>query len=266
MSTGTGSIFGSTQEERNIYFPRVYAYLNLPAVGTTPSTATRLGITPANMAIFNHRYTNPTPVYPETNPDNLGYLELWTLHTSPSGKRDPVITELFHNVVHQKLATGLVGLENILHIIYGDIPESALNITDRTALNLHLKKPATTTNISTESNARLVPTYISMKHQIHLSIEFELTYPGRTSKALDKGVKEAMGFMLVQAASLTTIPDPAIKTSGYTYYGDFKYGTLTANFTEAQEGMAALIYMQEKSKGKKAVLSTPTKVFRIVIS
>jgi hypothetical protein len=124
----------------------------------------------------------------------------------------------------------------------------------------------TTTSISTENNAKLVPTYISMKHQIHLSIEYELTYPGRTSKALDKGVKEAMGFMLVQAASLTTIPDPAAKNSGYTYIGDFKRGTLTQSFTEAQEGMAVLIYMQEKSKGKKAVLGTPTKVFRIVIS
>jgi hypothetical protein len=116
------TIFGNTQDERNEYFTRVYAYLNLPAVGTTPSTATRLGITPANLAIFNHRYTNPTPVYPETSPDNLGYLELWPMHISAAGKHNPTITELFHNVEHQKLATGLVGLENILTIIYGAKP------------------------------------------------------------------------------------------------------------------------------------------------
>jgi hypothetical protein len=73
-----------------------------------------------------------------------------------------------------------------------------------------------------------------------------------------------MIFMLIQAANLTTIPDP--KTTAYTYIGDLVRGTLTANFTEAQEGMAVLFYMQEKSKGKKAVLGTPTKVFRVVIS
>jgi len=124
----------------------------------------------------------------------------------------------------------------------------------------------TTPTISTEATGKLMPMYLSMKHQIHLSIEIEITYPGTTSKAKRKGVKEAMVFILIQAANLTTIPDPALKTSGYTYLGDLVRGTLTANFTEAEEGMAALFYMQEKSKGKKAVLGTPTKVFRVVIS
>ncbi|MHB8261829.1 MAG: hypothetical protein ACYDCN_13520 [Bacteroidia bacterium] len=124
----------------------------------------------------------------------------------------------------------------------------------------------TTTSISTEATGKLMPTYISVKHQIHLSIEFELTYPGTKSKKLQHGVKEAMGFILVQAASLTTIPDPAAKNSGYTYYGDFKRGKLTTNFTETQEGMAVLIYMQTKGKGKKTVLGNPTKLLRVVIS
>ena len=124
----------------------------------------------------------------------------------------------------------------------------------------------TTATISTEATGKLMPVYLSLKKQIHLSIEIEVTYPGTKSKAKRKGVKEAMIFMLVQAANLTTIPDPALKTSGYTYLGDLVRGTLTANFTETQEGMAVLFYMQEKSKGKKAVLGTPTKVFRVVIS
>ncbi len=263
MTNSTG-IFGDTQDERNEYFTRVYAYLNLPAVGTTPSTATRLGITPANLAIFNHRYTNPTPVYPETTPDNLGYLELWPMHTSPAGKHNPTITELFHQAEKQRKGDPLVGLEDILTTIYGDIPKSALNTTDRAALNLRLKKAATSTNITTESNAKLVPIYLSLKHQIHLSIEIEVTYPGTKSKALQKGVKEAMVYMLIQAANLTTIPDPA--AGGYTYIGDLKRGTLIKNFTETQEGMAALFVMQEKSKGKKGTLSNFTKVFRVVIS
>ena len=254
------TIFGDTQVARNLYFTRVYTYLNLPAVGTTPATATRLGITPANMAIFNHLYTNPTPVYPETNPDNLGYLELWPKHTNPSGKRDPVITTLFHQREKQRKSTEPIGLEDILTTIYGDIPESALTITDRTALNLQLRKKATSTVITTEQNAKLVPIYLSMKHQIHLSIEIEVTYPGTKSKAKQKGVKEVMIFMLIQAANLTTIP----ASNTFLYVGDMKRGTFTQNFTEAEEGIAALFVMQEKStKGK---LSNFTKVFRIVIS
>jgi hypothetical protein len=256
MGSGTGSIFGSTQEERNIYFTRVVPYLNLPAVITRLGTASTYA---TNLAILNHRYSNPTPVYPETNPDNLGYLELWVLHTSPGGKRDPTITKLFHNVENQQDATGIVGLENILHTIYGDIPKSALNATDRTTLNLKLRKKASSTSI-TESNAKLVPTYLSMKKQIHLSIQVEVNYPGTKSKKKQKGVKEVMLFMLIQAANLTTIP----ASNTFLYVGDMVRGTFTQNFTESDEGMAALFVMQEKStKGK---LSNFTKVFRIVIS
>jgi hypothetical protein len=261
----TQSLFGDTQEERNIYFNRAVPYLNQPAVGTNPSTATRLGITAANLAILNKLYSNPNPVG-VTVPDNLGYLELWPLHTSPGGKHDPTITHLFHQIERRQKAGEPLGLEDQLRIIFGDIPESALTATDRTALNLHQKKAATTTTISTEATGKLLPMYLSLKKQIHLSVEIEVTYPGTTSKAKRKGVKEAMVFILIQAANLTTTPDPAAKNSGYTYLGDLVYGTLTANFTESEEGMAALFYMQEKSKGKKAVLGTPTKVFRVVIS
>ena len=253
------TIFGNTQEERNIYFNRGVPYLNQPAVGTNPSTATRLGITPANLAILNKLYSNPNPPG-VTVPDNLGYLELWPLHTSPGGKKDPTITHLFHQIERRQKAGEPLGLEDQLRIIFGDIPESALTATDRTALNLHIKKAATTTTISTEATGKLLPMYLSMKHQIHLSIEIEITYPGTKSKAKQKGVKEVMLFMIIQAANLTTIP----ASNTFLYVGDMKRGTFTQNFTEAEEGMAALFVMQEKStKGK---LSNFTKVFRIVIS
>ncbi len=251
------TIFGNTQEKRNIYFTRVVPYLNQPAVIARLGTASTFA---ANLVILNHRYSNPTPVLPETSPDNLGYLELWALHKSPGGKHDPTITELFHNVEHQKAATGLAGLENILHTIFGDIPQSALTTTDRTVLNLQKRKAKTTTSISTEATGKLVPTYLSMKKQIHLSIQVEVTYPGTKSKAKQKGVKEVMLFMIIQAANLTTIP----ASSTFLYIGDMKRGTFTKNFTEAEEGMAALFVMQEKST--KSVLSNFTKVFRIVIS
>lgn len=255
------SIWGDTQEKRNIYFARVHAYLNTPAVITRLGTATSFA---GNMIIFNHLYTNPNPVLPETSPDNLGYLELWVKHTSPSGKRDPIITALFHQRERQQKGTTIIGLEDILRIIYGDIPKTALNATDRSALNLNVKKPATTTSISTEKTGKLVPTYISLKHQIHLSIEYEITYPGTKSKALQKGVKEAMCYVFMQAANITTIPDP--RTTPYAYIGDFKRGTLTQNFKEADEGMAALVVMQTKGKGKKPALGNFTKVFRVVVS
>ncbi|MHB8260285.1 MAG: hypothetical protein ACYDCN_13890 [Bacteroidia bacterium] len=255
------SIWGDTQEKRNEYFTRVYAYLNTPSVIARLGTALSFA---GNMVIFNHLYTNPNPVLPETTPDNLGYLELWPMHISPSHKHDPLITGLFHQRERQQKGTTIIGLEDILRIIYGDIPKTALNATDRAALNLQQKKPATTTSISTEKTGKLVPTYISMKHQIHLSIEYELTYPGTKSKALQKGVKEAMCYALIVPAAQTTIPDP--RTTPYAYVGDFKRGTLTQNFTEIQEGMAALVVMQTKGKGKKATLGNFTKVFRIVIS
>ena len=105
-----------------------------------------------------------------------------------------------------------------------------------------------------------MPIYLSMKKQIHLSIEVEVTYPGTKSKAKQKGVKEVMLFMIIQAANLTTIP----ASSTFLYIGDMKRGTFTQNFTEAEEGMAALFVMQEKST--KGVLGNFTKVFRIVIS
>jgi hypothetical protein len=254
------TIFGNTQVARNEYFTRAVPYLNQPAVGTTPSTATRLGITAANMATLNHLYSNPTPVYPETTPDDLGYLELWAMHTSPGGKRNPTITKLFNAIERQHQITDPIGLENILRTIYADIPESALTTTDRTALNLQTRKAKTTVSISTEQNSRLMPIYLSMKKQIHLSIEVEVTYPGTKSKAKQKGVKEVMLFMIIQAANLTTIP----ASSTFLYIGDMKRGTFTQNFTEAEEGMAALFVMQEKST--KGVLGNFTKVFRIVIS
>ena len=151
------NIFGNTQEERNIYFTRAVPYLNQPAVGTTPSNATRLGITAANLAILNKLYSNPNPPG-VTVPDTLGYLELWVLHTSPGGKHDPTITKLFNAIERQHQITDPIGLENQLRLIYGDIPQSALTATDRTALNLQTRKAKTTTSISTEQTGRLIPT------------------------------------------------------------------------------------------------------------
>jgi hypothetical protein len=262
MST---SIFGNTQEERNVYFTRVVPYLNLPSV------VARFGLIStyaANLVILNHRYSNPTPVLPETSPDNLGYLELWTMHNSVTDKRNPLITQLFHQVEHQKKPTDPVGLENILTTIYGDIPESFLTKTDRSTLGLHTKAAKTSPVVTgsnvmgTERTISIVTIHLSLKKQIHLVIEIEVTYSDTKSKAKRKGVKDVEIYMLTQAANLTTIPDP--NTTPYAHVGDMNRGLFTQTFLPAQEGLAALFTLREKSK--KGIFGPYIGVFRVVIS
>src|ERR1039458_7592875 len=98
------SIWGNTQELRYEYFTRVYAYLNTPSVIARLGTAASFA---GNMIIFNHLYT-------KTNPDNLGILELHVLHISPSHKKDPIITGLYHQRERQQKGTTIIGLEDIL--------------------------------------------------------------------------------------------------------------------------------------------------------
>jgi hypothetical protein len=262
---GERSLFGNTQEARNVYFTRVVPYLNLPGVvarfGLIPTYAT-------NLVTLNHRYSNPTPVLPETTPDNLGYLELWVLHNSVTDKRNPLITELFHQVEHQKKSTDPLGLENILTIIYGDIPESMLTATDRSTLGLHIKKDKSTPVVTganasgTERTLSIVTIHLSLKKQIHLVIEVEINYSGTKSKAKRKGVKSVEIYMLTQAANLTTIPDP--NEVNYAHLGEMDRGFFTQTFLPAQENMAALFTVREKNK--KGLLGPYIGLFRVVIS
>ncbi|HEX7413643.1 MAG TPA: hypothetical protein VF411_06310, partial [Bacteroidia bacterium] len=137
--------FGSTQDERNAYFTRVWAYLNTPAI------LARLLVSASNMTIFNKLYSNPNPPG-TTAPDHLGYLELWPLHNTPAGKHDPTITALFNKIERKHLAADPIGLENILRSIFADIPASLLTSTDRTALNLPLKQPKTAHTVATKNS------------------------------------------------------------------------------------------------------------------
>jgi hypothetical protein len=113
-----------------------------------------------------------------------------------------------------------------------------------------------------DPSGRILHTTISVKKQSNLVIEVVVNYPGTKSKRKQKGVKEVMLFMLVQAASLTTIPDP--ETTTYKYIGDMKRGVFTAHFTLSQESMAALFVMRTKST--KGLLGNYTNVLRVVIS
>jgi hypothetical protein len=113
-----------------------------------------------------------------------------------------------------------------------------------------------------DPSGRVLRTSISVKKQSNLVIEVEVNYPGTKSKAKQKGVKEVMLYSLVQAASVTTTPDPV--TTTYAYIGDMKRGVFTAHFTLSQEGMAALFVM--RTKNTKGVLGNYTNVLRVVIS
>ncbi len=113
-----------------------------------------------------------------------------------------------------------------------------------------------------DPSARVLRTTIKVKKQSNLVIEVEVDYPGTKSKRKQKGVKEVMLFMLVQAANITTLPDP--ETTTYKYIGDMKRGVFTSHFTLSQEGMAAIYVMRTKST--KGVLGNYTNVLRVVIS
>ena len=115
---------------------------------------------------------------------------------------------------------------------------------------------------ASDPNQKLVPIHLALKKQIHLVIEIEVVYPGTKSKKKQKGVKDVCLYQLVQAANLTTIPDP--NSVAYTHIGDMKGGVFTANFTLAQENEAALFTMREK--GKNGKFGAYIGVFRVVIS
>src|SRR5208283_1699395 len=108
----------------------------------------------------------------------------------------------------------------------------------------------------------IVTIHLSLKKQIHLVIEIEVTYSDTKSKANRKGVKDVEIYMLTQAASLTTIPDP--NTTAYTHVGNMSRGLFTQTFLAAQEGMAALFTLRERNK--KGIFGPYIGVFRVVIS
>jgi len=135
-----------------------------------------------------------------------------------------------------------------------------VNGTQKKAMRLTVVDEVKTAAV--DPSGRILNTYISTKKQSHLVIEVEVNYPGTKSKKKQKGIKEVMLYMLVQAASVTTIPDP--ETTTYKYIGDMKRGVFTSHFTLSQEGMAALYVM--RTKNTKGVLGNYTNVLRVVIS
>ncbi len=133
------------------------------------------------------------------------------------------------------------------------IQKAAMRLTDGTTTT-HTPAPL--------PGAKLIPTHLALKKQIHLSIQIEVIYAGTISKAKQKGVKNVCLYMLVQAANLTTIPDP--NNTNYAHIGNMKRGTFIQPFTLAQENEAALFTMREEST--KGVFGKYIGVFRIVIS
>jgi hypothetical protein len=137
-----------------------------------------------------------------------------------------------------------------------------IHVTPTQRMAMRLTEEVDVKTPAVDPSGRILNTYISVKKQSHLVIEVEVTYPGTKSKKKQKGVKEVMLYELVQAANVTTIPDP--ETTTYKYIGDMKRGVFTSHFTLSQEGMAALYVM--RTKNTKGVLGNYTNVLRVVIS
>ena len=139
MSSNTRGTFPEKIEDNYNYIDRVVTYLNTAAV------LARLGVTGSNMGILNKLFTNPTPVAPQSAPNDLGLKELWALHNNPATK-GPGITKLLDARFRKHLETDPIGIENQLRVIYNDIAASALTDTDRTTLHLPLRSTTHTTH------------------------------------------------------------------------------------------------------------------------
>ncbi|HEX7413880.1 MAG TPA: hypothetical protein VF411_07515, partial [Bacteroidia bacterium] len=139
-------LFPTKLADLNARFETDITILNLPAVGTTPSTATRWSVTPANLAAANKLNSNPTPVPPETTPSNLGWKELWTLRMNDASK-NKVINDLIQVRAEQ--------LKTQLRTIFNDIPASALTPADRTTIHKPLHSTSHTPS-PTPINAPLI--------------------------------------------------------------------------------------------------------------
>jgi len=110
-------IFRSKDTEFNDDLVIQVPYLNTHAV--------RLGVSTPNLSALNTLFTNPSVPL-----DQLGWKEIWLLHSAKSTRTPDVNTEL-HIRRHQ--------VEAQMRSIYGDIPKSVLTTTDRSTLNLKLR-------------------------------------------------------------------------------------------------------------------------------
>jgi hypothetical protein len=135
-----------------------------------------------------------------------------------------------------------------------------VSTTQKAAMRTNV--PSGTHTAAPIPNERLIPIHLILKKQIHLTIEVEVVYPGTKSRAKRKGIKDVEIYMLVQAANLTTIPDP--NTTAYTHVGNMKRGLFTQAFPLAQENMAVLFTLREKNT--KGAFGAYIGVFRVVIS
>ncbi|HEX7413684.1 MAG TPA: hypothetical protein VF411_06515, partial [Bacteroidia bacterium] len=135
-------------------------------------------------------------------------------------------------------------------------------VTDKQKAAMRLTVVDAVITVAGLPNAKLVPTHLSLKKQMHLATETEINYAGRKSKAKNKKIKNVCIYLLVQAANLTTLPDP--NKTNYAHIGNMVRGVFTQPFTADQENMAALFTMREENT--KGVFGAYIAVFRVVIS
>jgi len=113
----TGGPFPTKNSEFNDYSNTVTPYLNANAV--------RLSVSGANLTILNTFYDNPGVVQ-----NDLGWKQLWALNIN-----DDTTTKTISDLVRIRRTD----MEDTLRLIYGDIPKSALTVSDRNTLNIPLR-------------------------------------------------------------------------------------------------------------------------------
>ena len=109
--------FPASLTDANNYFDTVTPYLNANEV--------RLGMSGANKTTLNNFYDKSGVVQ-----NDLGWKQLWVLYTNPD-----TVTKSVRDIIKVRRKQ----MEDILRLIYGDIPNSALTANDRNVLNLPLR-------------------------------------------------------------------------------------------------------------------------------
>jgi hypothetical protein len=227
-------IFRSKDTEFNDDLVIEVPYLN--------TNQTRLGISTPNLSILNTLFTNPSVPL-----NQLGWKEIWLLHSAKSTRTPDVNTEL-HIRRHQ--------MEVHLRLMFGDIPKSVLTTTDRSTLRLPLRD-ATPTKIQVVQHAPNGDIE-SMRHLAHV---LRITDPANPhTQEMPNGnkveVQIAYEDSKATAAARTAVPAPvppaaapAERVWTTAEHSPATRFLFSVHFTEAQEGKKAkyrLRYQNER--------------------
>ena len=193
---------------------------NIPVRRLQPSWVKKF--LPTNLTALNKLYTNASPTTAL-----LGWKELWVLSSNKDTKTK-TITDLLKSKRKQQHPTDAVGLENLLRSIYSDIPASALTATDRTTLNLPLRKAPT------KAVKPITSAVLSLIEQGHLFAFIKLG-----KKAEGVKTREIWSAVVPHGTAITP-------TTVFTSFTDWGRTIYDFHFTDDQVGQDLLIKTRDK--------------------